>query len=172
MNLQPTHLKNDLVTLVPLQPGDFDRLFIAASDPLIWEQHPDRYRYQEDRFRVYFDTAIESKAAFLVLDTGTGEVIGCTRYYDVDIPGSSVAIGYTFLIRSKWATPTNRAMKDLMTSYAFEFVDKIIFHVGENNMRSQKAVQKLGAVKTGELIMDGLNRVLRLNFIFELRKPD
>ena len=170
LELQPTHLANQLVQLIPLQPGDFDRLFAVASDPLLWEQHPDRYRYKEEQFRKFFDSGITSKGAFLVVDARTGELVGSSRYYEYAAADRSVTIGYTFIARSHWGKPFNRVLKELMINYAFEYVDKIYFHVGETNMRSQKAVQKLGAVKTGEIVMDGPNEVTRLNYTYELTK--
>ncbi len=169
MNLQPTQLANELVRLVPLQPTDFNRLFAVAADPLIWEQHPDRYRYQEENFRKFFDSGIASGGAFLVMDAQTGELVGSSRYYDYNPADSSVLIGYTFIARNHWGGPFNRALKQLMIDYAFEHVDTIGFQVGETNMRSQKAVLKLGAVKTGEVWLDGPTGK-RLNFVFELTK--
>lgn len=170
MNLQPTELANELVRLVPLQPGDFDRLFAVASDPLIWEQHPEKERYKEENFRRYFDSGILSKGAFLLMDAQTGALVGSSRYYEYDAANSSILIGYTFIARSHWGGPFNRALKQLMIDYAFQHVDTIGFQVGETNMRSQKAVQKLGAVKIGEVWLDGPNNTKKLNFVFGLTK--
>ena len=66
MELQPLHLKNELVELIPLQPEHFDELFAVASDPLIWEQHPNPDRYKKEVFENFFKGAIESKGAFLI----------------------------------------------------------------------------------------------------------
>ena len=65
--LQPT-LRGKLVELRPLRPQDFDAVFKAASDPLVWEQHPESTRYKAEVFRRFFDGAIESKGAFAVVD--------------------------------------------------------------------------------------------------------
>jgi RimJ/RimL family protein N-acetyltransferase len=170
VNLQPTELANELVRLVPMQPADFNRLFAVASDPLIWEQHPEPDRYLEENFRKFFDSGIASGGAFLVMDAQTGALAGSSRYYQYAPGDSSVFIGYTFIARSYWGGPFNRALKELMINYAFEQVDKVLFHAGANNIRSQKAIQKLGAVKTGEQLMDGVNEMQRLNYIFELTR--
>jgi len=58
IDLQPT-LKGELIDLRPLRPGDFEDLFSAANDPLIWEQHPESDRYQRDVFQKFFDGALE-----------------------------------------------------------------------------------------------------------------
>lgn len=144
MHLQPT-LVNEFVQISPLKEADFDELFAVASDELLWEQHPEKERYKRDVFLIFFQEAITSKSAFKVVDVKTGNTIGSTRYYEYNESEKSVAIGYTFIDRKYWATPYNRALKNLMLNYAFEFVEKVIFHVGNTNFRSQKAVEKLGA---------------------------
>src|SRR5687767_9661918 len=78
-DLQPT-LKGDRVTLRPMRAEDFDALFLAASDPLIWEQHPEHDRYTEAKFRRYFQGGLDSGGALVVIDNATGRVIGSTRY--------------------------------------------------------------------------------------------
>lgn len=155
MNLQPT-LANELVQIVPLKESDFEELFTVASDELLWEQHPEKDRYKKDVFEGFFKTAIASKSGFKVIDVKTGNTIGSTRYYDLNELDKSVAIGYTFIDREYWATPYNRALKNLMINYAFQFVENIIFHVGDTNFRSQKAVEKLGALHT-ETFLDEEN---------------
>ncbi len=149
MNLQPT-LLNGLVLLQPLKESDFEDLFNVASDPLIWEQHPNSDRYKRDVFQKYFNGAIESNGAFLILDKNNNSIIGCTRFYEYNEEDSSVAIGFTFIDRAHWGIGYNSAIKKLMIDYAFQSVKNIYFHVGLTNYRSQKAVEKLGAVKVAE----------------------
>lgn len=147
-NLQPT-LEGQFLRLAPLRPDDWDRLYAVASDPLIWEQHPQRDRYTEEVFKVFFREALESGGAFLVMDAKTGQVIGSSRYHDYDEQKSEVEIGWTFLARSHWGGTYNREMKQLMLDHAFKFVDRVVFSVGPQNWRSQKALEKIGAVRTG-----------------------
>lgn len=146
--IQPI-LENEVVSIRPLKEDDFETVFQMASDPLIWEQHPSRDRYKREEFAKYFQGGIESKGAFLVLDSKTKQPIGCTRYYDLNKEPDSVAIGFTFLIRKVWGGRHNSALKSLMINHAFKFVNRIIFHVGPENFRSQKAVEKLGAMNIG-----------------------
>ena len=67
-DLQP-HLKGELIELRPLRPDDWDELFTVASDPLIWEQHPESDRYKEEVFKIFFEDALRSGGAFIVIDT-------------------------------------------------------------------------------------------------------
>jgi RimJ/RimL family protein N-acetyltransferase len=144
MLLQPT-LNNHFILLEPLVVNDFDALFAVAADPLIWEQHPDKLRFQKEVFQKYFDSAIESKGAFIIIDKLTNEIIGSSRYYDFDEIKSEVKVGYTFIARKYWGTNCNKSLKKLMIDYAFEYVETVLFSIGENNIRSQKATQKMGA---------------------------
>jgi RimJ/RimL family protein N-acetyltransferase len=140
-----------LLDLRPLVPSDWDILFAAGSDPLIWEQHPDSDRYKEEVFRQYFQGAIDSGGAFVVLDAKTGEVIGSSRYFGYDPERSEIEIGWTFLVRRYWGGEYNREMKSLMLAHAFRFVERVIFLVGEHNTRSQRAMEKIGGVRAGEV---------------------
>jgi RimJ/RimL family protein N-acetyltransferase len=146
--LQP-HLRGKLVDLRPLSPEDFAELYSVACDPLIWEQHPASNRYQEEVFREFFRGALDSGGAFIVSDVGNGHVIGSTRYHGYDEEKSEIEIGWTFLARSHWGGVYNGEMKQLMLWHAFEFVRSVIFVIGERNVRSQKAVEKIGGVRVG-----------------------
>jgi N-acetyltransferase len=143
-------LSNNLVTASPLEQAHFDDLFAAANDVLIWEQHPNPNRYQLKEFTTYFEGAMQSKGAFLVQDCNTKQVIGCSRFYEGQFNSADIVmIGYTFFIRACWGLGYNQALKKLMLDYAFGFVDAVYFHVGEHNIRSQKAMERLAAIKVG-----------------------
>ena len=165
MNLQPAILEDHLVRIVPLKENDFDKLFALASDPLIWEQHPSRDRYKKEIFQIYFDGAVQSGSAFLFYEKATNELMGSSRYYDYNPEQSRIAIGYTFLARKYWGGEYNRSIKKLMLDYAFRFVDSVIFHIGPTNLRSQKAILKLGARKIAEEEYNGI-----LQFVYEIRR--
>ena len=168
MNLQPTNLVSELVELVPLKQSDFEELYAVASDPLIWEQHPNPDRYKKEVFEVYFKGAIASGGAFLIKDPSSNGILGCTRFYDFNETEKSVLIGYTFFARSCWSRGINHAVKHLMLDYAFQFVDKVIFHVGANNIRSQKAMEKLGAVKLGFEEVAYYGEATRTNIVYAI----
>ncbi len=147
-DLQPV-LRGDLLELRPLRPEDFDALYAVASDPLIWEQHPARDRYKEDVFDAFFDEALKSGGAFLAVDAKDGRVIGSSRFHGYDPQKSEIEIGWSFLARSHWGGRYNQEMKKLMLRHAFRFVSSVIFVIGPQNFRSQKAVEKIGAVRAG-----------------------
>jgi N-acetyltransferase len=147
-DLQPI-LKGELLELRPLRAEDFEQLYAVASDPLIWEQHPDSDRYQEGVFREFFRVAMASGGALVAIDLKDGRIIGSSRYHGYDEDKSEVEIGWTFLARSHWGGVYNGEMKRLMLEHAFRFVKSVIFVVGPTNWRSQKAVEKIGGVRVG-----------------------
>ena len=147
-DLQPT-LTSELLELRPLRADDFEQLYTVASDPLIWEQHPNSDRYQRHVFQKFFDEALESRGALIALDRKHNQVIGSSRFHCYDLERSEVEIGWTFLARSHWGGVYNGEMKRLMLAHAFKFVDNVIFVIGSTNLRSQRAVQKIGGVRVG-----------------------
>ena len=170
-DLQPT-LKNDLIEVVPLKAEDFEKLYAVASDPLVWEQHPNKNRYQRDVFQNFFKGAMESKGAFIVYEKETGKVVGSSRYYELDEENNSVAVGYTFIGRDFWGKGHNAALKKLMLDYAFQFVDQVILHIGATNFRSQKATEKLGAIKIDEIEVAYYGEPVKWNFVYQINKQN
>jgi len=141
---QPTLRGEDFVA-APLLESDFEPLFAAASDPGIWAMHPVRDRYLRGPFETFFRTGIESRGALVFRDPDSGEVLGSSRFCGHDPQLRRVEIGYTFLVRSRWGSGLNRRVKQLMLDYAFEHADLVEFVVGVDNLRSRRAVEKLGA---------------------------
>ncbi|MGE3799900.1 MAG: GNAT family N-acetyltransferase [Candidatus Kapaibacterium sp.] len=159
-NYQPT-LEGNLLRLRPLLAEDFDELYAVASDPLIWEQHPVSERYREDVFREFFREAMESGGALIAIDAANGKVIGSSRYYEYNQEKSEVEIGWTFLARPYWGGAYNREMKRLMLEHAFQFVESVIFLIGLQNFRSQRAVEKVGGVREpGTSLIEGKERLI------------
>ncbi|HEV3215338.1 MAG TPA: GNAT family N-acetyltransferase [Vicinamibacterales bacterium] len=146
--LQPT-LTGEMVHLRPLRPDDFVELYRIAADPLIWAQHPDKNRYQKDVFEEFFRAALESGGALLAIDRRTGQVIGSSRFHGYDEAKGEIEIGWSFLARSHWGGVYNGEMKRLMLRHAFTFVSRVIFLIGRDNLRSQRAIEKIGGVCVG-----------------------
>jgi RimJ/RimL family protein N-acetyltransferase len=153
--------------LRPQRPDDWDALSAVASDPLIWEQHPERDRYRPEVFRRYFDSGIASAGAFAVVDTASGRIIGSSRYHGYDEAKREVEIGWTFLTRAYWGRGYNREMKTLMLDHAFKFVDRVCFNVGRTNYRSQAAMRKIGGVEAGTCV----NSLGAESIVFVIRAP-
>ncbi|WP_417384640.1 GNAT family N-acetyltransferase [Gimesia sp.] len=147
-DLQPT-LQGELLQLRPLEPADFAALYAVASDPLLWEQHPARTRYQEPVFQKLFQQSLASGGALVAIDNSTGTVIGSSRFNGYNPAASEIEIGWSFLARSHWGGRYNGEMKRLMLQHAFRFVDSVIFLIGPDNLRSQRAVEKIGAFRDG-----------------------
>jgi len=167
--LQPT-LTGKLIELRPLKPEHFDALFAAASDPLIWEQHPEPDRYTRPIFQRYFDGGLQSGGAFVVVDRETGRIIGSSRYHDLKPEESQVEIGFTFLERKYWGGDYNGEMKRLMLDHAFKFVKRVVFVVGESNLRSRKAMEKIGGKLFDTVERPGSKGTIMRNVIFAIER--
>ncbi len=169
-DLQP-HLKSEFIELRPLTPKDWDDLFAVASDPLIWEQHPESDRYKEGVFKVFFREALECGGAFVVIDAKTQQIIGSTRFFGYDPEKSEIEIGWTFLARRYWGGRYNAEMKRLLLDHAFKFVETVVFLVGEKNFRSQKAMEKIGASRIGLVTRAYGNHPPHLSVKYVIKKP-
>jgi RimJ/RimL family protein N-acetyltransferase len=169
IDFQP-FLQNNLIKAEPLQQMHFDLLYQAASDPLIWEQHPNKNRWQLTAFENYFTGAIKSGGAFLIRDAKTNEVIGSTRYSDYNEETKTVSIGYTFFKRSHWGKGFNHALKQLMLDHIFQYVNNVQFYIGAVNKRSQISIERLGAVKTGEEETAYYGEPIKLDFVYTITK--
>ena len=164
-------LENERAILMPLEEKDFDLLYLAASDPEIWKQHPNKDRWKKDVFLRFFEGAMASKGAFKIFDKTTGEIVGSTRFYDYNADDDSIFIGYTFYKASSWGTGINQSVKKMMLDYIFQFISKVYFHIGSDNIRSQKAISRLGAVKVDEVSVAYYGEEPKLNFVYRISKP-
>ena len=163
-------LSNENVMLKPLQENDFEALFLQASNKEVWDQHPNKDRYKREVFQNFFDGAMESKGAFVIINQATNQIIGSTRFYNFDADENSIFIGYTFYGKEFWGKNYNSQVKKLMMDYIFQFVDFVNFHVGSNNLRSRKAMQKLGAENLGELEVAYFGEASKTNILYQIQK--
>jgi RimJ/RimL family protein N-acetyltransferase len=171
MNTQP-YLENEWVKVRPLQADDFEILYAAASDPLIWEQHPNKLRYQREVFENYFKGGIESGGALLVTNAKTDEVIGSSRYSDYIAETNIISIGYTFFVRSVWGQGHNYALKQLMLDHIFMYVDAVTFYIGAVNKRSQISLERFGAVKIREVELAYYGESPKLDYEYIITKEN
>lgn len=147
-DLQPS-LEGKLLSLRPLRQEDFDDVYAAASDPLIWEQHPAKDRYKREVFEQLFRDSLASGGTLVAIDSTSRKIIGWSRFHRYDEAKSEIEIGWSFLARSHWGGVYNREMKTLMLQHAFKFVDSVVFLVGPENSRSRKAMEKIGGIQAG-----------------------
>lgn len=168
LDRQPV-LEDERLLLRPLRASDWAALFAVASDPLIWQQHPAHDRWQEPVFRAFFDDALANRGALVAIDKASGAVIGSSRFQGLDeADGGSVEIGWTFLARSHWGGTFNHAMKRLMLAHALASVAECRFLVGQTNLRSRRALERIGARLTDrheERIMAGGVLVPHLTYV-------
>lgn len=162
-------LTGQTIHLRPLAPEDWDGLFAVASDPEIWAMHPMHDRWQEPVFRAFFNDALEHKGALVVIDQKTGAIIGSSRFQSYHpAGGGSVEIGWTFLATRHWGAGVNREMKRLMVGHALGSLARVDFRVGEENWRSRRALEKIGArISPGrieEADVPGAGKVLHLYY--------
>ena len=138
-------LIGERIRLDPIQEADRDGLFSQASDREIWVQHPSFDRYQRAVFDPYFDFLLKAGGTLVARDIETGSIIGCSRFYDVPEHPGEWGIGFTFLGRAYWGGLWNREMKHLMVRHILASEDRVWFHIGHDNLRSQIATTRLGA---------------------------
>ena len=171
MNLQPT-LEDELIIMRPLRESDFEPLYDIAKDPLIWEQHPCHDRYKKDIYAEFFKESLKSGGAMIIIDKSIDKIIGSSRFKPVKNVESAMEIGWSFLSRDYWGGRFNKSMKKLMIDYAFETVEDIIFYIGKENIRSRKAVEKIGGVKITESKSQHLIKDSKDDWTYRIKKSD
>ncbi len=171
MNRQP-HLTGELIALRPTAPEDFDALFAVASDPLIWAIHPAHDRWQEPVFRAFFDAGIASGGMLVAIDRATGAIIGSSRYDSSRAGPGEIEIGWTFLARSHWGGRYNGEMKRLMLDHAFKNMDRALFFIGENNIRSRRAIERVGGRLTDRTYVAGMAGQPTTHVVYAIDRSD
>lgn len=148
LDRQPT-LTGALVRLRPMEERDWAELYAVARDPEIWAMHPMHDRWKDDVFRAYFDYLMGEGGTLIVIDQANGRMCGSSSFSNLrKTRGGAVEIGSTFLQRSFWGLGHNREMKRLMLAHALAEVSLVEFLIGETNLRSRRAVEKIGAQLT------------------------
>ena len=137
------NLEGQSFNLVQTEPQHFDALYQVASDPELWVQHPQSDRWKPDVFKRFFDVGLQNpEGCFTIVDKGSGEVVGSTRFYGFNAKEPSIRLGYSFIARSLWGGAANQAIKHTQLSFLFNHVDAVYFEIGHRNVRSQKALAK------------------------------
>lgn len=147
-------LENDVVQLIPLKTEHWEQLWDVAKQM-------DLYQYGSsdvsslDKLKNYIKTAISDEKAipFLVIDKRNNKVVGCTRFGLIDSKNKVLHIGWTWISTATQGTGLNHQMKYLMLNHTFETLkfEKVEFRIDERNIKSKKAVEKLGAKLEGVL---------------------
>jgi N-acetyltransferase len=153
-------LSGQYVYLELLTEKDIPVLRQLARNEAIWEFTrgiliDDNY---DRNFDEYIGLALDKNAlggqeAFVLRQTADNAIIGMTRLYDINPKDKKLAIGYTWYVPAVWGRIHNKECKLLLLNYVFETLEwtRVEFHVAGQNLRSQKAVEKIGGVKEGVL---------------------
>jgi RimJ/RimL family protein N-acetyltransferase len=130
---------------------DFEPLFEISSDRQLWAQHPVPERAERPFFAEWF---AEKLAAGGTLVAGRdGAIAACSTYSNLRAEnGGTVEIGSTFVARPLWGSTVNATMKRLMLSHAFTAVERVEFLVWRDNLRSRRAVEKIGGRLTDRIV--------------------
>jgi len=167
--LEPLTLENDYVKLSPLTLANYHELFPIASQEKLVEYSPSDIETPES-LKSYVETALREQGLnqsipFIIYDKQTRKYAGCTRFMNINWQHKVLEIGSTWIGREFHGSGLNRQMKDLMLNYAFDEMgfEKMAFRIDERNIRSRKAVEKLGGILEGILrknvyLLDGFKR--------------
>lgn len=157
MTLEFRALENEIVLLKPLEKRDVGGILVAGSYPEIWTYLSTKIENEKDVHN-FVDKTLQEKMLnkefpFVIVDKKTGEIIGSTRFMDIDVQQQRLEIGFTWLTPSYWHTTVNTNCKYLLLSYCFEGLglQRVQIKTDYANIRSQKAIERIGAVKEGIL---------------------
>lgn len=155
--IQMEILKNDIVKLIPMELAHVDGLFQAAQDERIWT-HMSVELLTRESVELYVTDAVNKREsgtdfAFVIVDAQSDQIIGATWYLDISLQHKRLEIGSTWLNPSYWRTNLNTNCKYLLLQYGFEELgmQRIQIKTGHENIRSQQAIERLGATKEGVL---------------------
>jgi RimJ/RimL family protein N-acetyltransferase len=169
-NLQPT-LVGAQLTLRPLHSDDLEPLYAIARDPMMWAMHPEQDRWQRPVFEQLFATCLRLGGALAVVHNATGRLIGSSSFYEYKPDQSEVVIGYTYLACDQWGGAANREIKTLMLQHAYRHVQQVWFHVGTHNLRSRRAMEKIGAQLSHSIVVPNADGVSRDMVVYSMRPP-
>ena len=159
-------IKNQLESknciLRQLNNNQFDLLYNIGKNKKIWEQHPESDRWKREKFNIFFNNGIKNIfGLYGIYDKSKNTIVGSTRYYSYSKKNNSIKIGFTFLTPEYWGTDTNLQIKTLMLGYAFNYVENIYFDIGKNNIRSRKAIEKIGTTLHSDADIGNVLYILR-----------
>jgi len=150
-------LENNVVLLRPLVREDSQALLAAGSYPEIWSYMSTTIEDKSDVHN-FVENALSNKSLmkeypFVIVDKLSGQIIGSTRFMDIDSKHQRLEIGTTWLTPSFWRTAVNTNCKYLLLTYCFEVLglQRVQIKTDHDNIRSQKAIERIGATKEGVL---------------------
>lgn len=156
----PTVLQGITIDLVPLEEHHLDELYLASADKELWKQVPSDCSDRDTFFAVY-RVALEArdkgtKYPFVIVDKQTRKLIGSTRFFELYEADKKLEIGWTWITRDYWGSVVNLECKLLLLTYCFEVLktNRVQLKTKDDNLRSRKAIEKIGGVFEGILRKD------------------
>ncbi len=179
MDIDTSVLRGQYIYLENLRSDHVPRLKELARDERLWEFTKTLLVNEtfEEQFEKYIATAFDERNtggqhSFVIRNIAPGEIIGMTRFYKIEPAQKRLSIGYTWYVPEVWGQVHNKECKFLLLQYAFETLgyQRVEFEVAHQNIRSQKAVEKIGGIKEGMLRKHGLHAdgTMRHTFVFSI----
>ena len=156
----PLVLEGNMVQLIPLELHHLEELYTLASDKELWRLVPSDCSERETFFTNYTQ-AIKARAQglqypFVIVNKETGQYMGSTRFFEMYELDKKLEIGWTWITQEYWGTTVNLECKLLLMAYCFEVlqVNRVQLKTKDTNIRSRKAIEKIGGVFEGILRKD------------------
>ncbi|MDR2224089.1 MAG: GNAT family N-acetyltransferase [Flavobacteriaceae bacterium] len=160
----PLILKGETVTLIPLEQEHLEELYSASADKELWKLVPSDCSERAIFFSNY-SYALEARVngtqyPFVILDNRTNKIIGSTRFFEIYQADKKLEIGWTWITQEYWGTTVNLECKLLLMSYCFEVLktNRVQLKTKDTNIRSRKAIEKIGGVFEGILRKDKIQQ--------------
>ncbi len=171
-----TTLVGEIIKLMPMEEFHFEELASLAKEKRIWEFIPADMSNQEKRYQVFSKAILEREKGtqfpFVIYHQNDNKIIGSTRLMNIEPQHRKLEIGWTWLHPHYWATAVNLECKLLLLKFCFEDlkVIRVQLKTDENNIRSQKAIRKIGAQFEGVLRNDWIrdNGTIRNSVYFSI----
>lgn len=155
--MENIYLENEYVLLRPVELEDIEGILEGAIDERIWE-HMSVQLLSRESVEEYVHKAIAaykdgSNYLFVIIEKVNNNIVGCTSFLDISLPQKRLEIGATWLNPVVWASHVNTNCKYLLLSYCFEELacNRVQIKTGHENIRSQRAIERIGAKKEGIL---------------------
>lgn len=160
--IYPTTLTGPTVALVSLEKVHFTALESLAKDPRIWEHYPfdlsDSLRFQRIFTAALKEREKGSQFPFTIIERHSDQIVGSTRFLDIQPQHKKLEIGFTWIHPRYWGSQVNLECKWLLLTHCFEKMGcvRVQLKTDENNIRSRKAIEKIGGQFEGVLRHDML----------------
>lgn len=156
----PTVLQGTTIDLLPLEEHHLEELYQASADKELWKQVPSDCSDRDTFFAVY-KMALEARDRgtqypFVIVDKQTKKLVGSTRFFEMYEADKKLEIGWTWITRDYWGSVVNLECKLLLLTYCFEVLktNRVQLKTKDDNIRSRKAIEKIGGVFEGILRKD------------------